>query len=554
MKRSNLILLLLALSCPPLSAQEYTDALMYFCHAGSKEELSESDAEWIDRLRTHPVDINSAGESRLLSCGLFSPYQVASLLDYRSSSGDILSFKELSLVDGFNEEIAAYLKFFVTLSSSRPPGVKAKKGSRHEMTVRAGRKEKGKEPYGTMAFRYHGEFKGRTELFLSSRKTYTDLSLGRPEAGLAVYGKKGKLIVGNFNARFGQGLLVWSGMTMNGFGSQESLCRNPSFLTPSLSWSAAYRGLGIERRYGRWTVSAAASGLDGGSAMGSVSALFRNSQLSVQGITYMKDGPSGGSLYLRTGLGNVVLFAETAYCGTPSAVGGAVWNFAYRKSASILFRLYPEQYDGRAAGAPRTWSRTSDERGAALGCRIGGFNMTADAASHPSGKGSAYKIIADWKSVFNAGKSSLEPHLRFVRRYRTMDKIPLRQDFRAELTMKWPDFSLAGRFDAVHCSKTSWLWYAEAGCRNAIYLKTGCFRIDRWEDRIYVYERDAPGNFNIPFYYGRGMSFSAYAGGRIGKGKRRHSLWMRASAVWYPWTDKAATRELKLQYCFDFST
>ena len=31
------------------------------------------------------------------------------------------------------------------------------------------------------------------------------------------------------------------------------------------------------------------------------------------------------------------------------------------------------------------------------------------------------------------------------------------------------------------------------------------FCVDDWDDRIYVYERDAPGSFNVPAMYGRGV-------------------------------------------------
>jgi hypothetical protein len=36
------------------------------------------------------------------------------------------------------------------------------------------------------------------------------------------------------------------------------------------------------------------------------------------------------------------------------------------------------------------------------------------------------------------------------------------------------------------------------------------FAVDNWDDRIYVYERDAPGSFNVPAFYGRGLWTSVY--------------------------------------------
>ena len=49
----------------------------------------------------------------------------------------------------------------------------------------------------------------------------------------------------------------------------------------------------------------------------------------------------------------------------------------------------------------------------------------------------------------------------------------------------------------------------------AVYLRGTLFFIDEWDDRIYAYERDAPGSFNVPAYYGRGYSLSLVARQKI---------------------------------------
>ena len=43
-----------------------------------------------------------------------------------------------------------------------------------------------------------------------------------------------------------------------------------------------------------------------------------------------------------------------------------------------------------------------------------------------------------------------------------------------------------------------------------LIYRLGCYMVDNWDDRIYVYERDAPANFNVPAYYGRGLWTSLY--------------------------------------------
>ena len=79
--------------------------LLRITGASSEEDLDEQEVERYMRFLSHPLEINSASRSRLLSSGLLTRYQVASLEEYRSVYGDVLSFSELSLVDGFGEEI-----------------------------------------------------------------------------------------------------------------------------------------------------------------------------------------------------------------------------------------------------------------------------------------------------------------------------------------------------------------------------------------------------------------------------------------------------------------
>jgi hypothetical protein len=85
----------------------------------------------------------------------------------------------------------------------------------------------------------------------------------------------------------------------------------------------------------------------------------------------------------------------------------------------------------------------------------------------------------------------------------------------------------------------------------SIYLRQGLFFVDDWEDRIYVYERDAPGSFNVPAMYGRGWFVSAVASARMSRMMR---LYARASYVGYQFMPyekrKPGKAELKLQAVF----
>ena len=104
------------------STIDFETAVMRITGAAAVEELDESVMERFRALAVRPVDLNGAGRSRLLATGLFTQFQVASLLDYMEMTGDVLSFTELALVDGFPADFVEALRLFVTLESRDAPG------------------------------------------------------------------------------------------------------------------------------------------------------------------------------------------------------------------------------------------------------------------------------------------------------------------------------------------------------------------------------------------------------------------------------------------------
>jgi hypothetical protein len=93
------------------------------------------------------------------------------------------------------------------------------------------------------------------------------------------------------------------------------------------------------------------------------------------------------------------------------------------------------------------------------------------------------------------------------------------------------------------------LAYIEAGYKSEMfsaYIRGCVFSIDNWDDRIYVYERDAPGTFNVPAYYGKGTTFSSVIGFKPKWNRLRMRYYLRASIQ-----NKPGKAELKLQCMFD---
>ena len=77
------------------------EKIMRLLGTDSPESLDDSEVDRLSAFLDKPLEINSAPGSRLMESGLLSQYQVASLLDYRERSGDILSLTELASLDGF---------------------------------------------------------------------------------------------------------------------------------------------------------------------------------------------------------------------------------------------------------------------------------------------------------------------------------------------------------------------------------------------------------------------------------------------------------------------
>ena len=115
-------------------------------------------------------------------------------------------------------------------------------------------------------------------------------------------------------------------------------------------------------------------------------------------------------------------------------------------------------------------------------------------------------------------------------------------------------FVCTARINVLSCDGVGFLSYLEGGYkteRHSVYLRQGLFIVDDWDDRIYVYERDAPGSFNAPAMYGRGVWTSITSSSRLTRALR---LYARASYIGYPMMEKKkpGKAELKLQLQYRF--
>ena len=118
-----------------------------------------------------------------------------------------------------------------------------------------------------------------------------------------------------------------------------------------------------------------------------------------------------------------------------------------------------------------------------------------------------------------------------------------------------PGWTYRLRAEGMLCRSAAFLAYADVGRkaeRWALYGRGTLFRIDHWDDRIYSYERDAPENFTVPAYYGRGYAVSLFARRRLRlseEWRRTLRLYARVSYTACPWgaVRRPARFEAKLQ-------
>ena len=546
-----------------------------------KEELQDGDDyERMEHFHNHPLRVNLADESELQESGLLTGYQIATLQDYKKNYGDILSLSELASIDGFGKDFAARLEPFISFDSYLLPGAFTNGRCRRNISTRASARN---ADYYDNDWSAGIKYKAEREYGMSGSFAISRGIGGKTDgAGNISYIFKryhAKVISGDFNARFGQGLALWNGMTMSGLPTVQSFYRRPSGISSSWSFngSNSFTGMAACGRVGRWAFSGALAfpGIKSSFRSKSPVALlpfvnvsWYGRKVQVSFTDYVMVTPSAGktviddmksSLDVRWCISGTDVFSEVAFDWTGrtvAALAGTILPIRENFKAAAMLRIYPEDFTSVYSGAPRTSGKCSNEYGLSLACEYNdlrqSLSVSTDAACFPSSlpDPSAYSFQLKpnilWKTKLS-GPLSME--MKFSGRYRNRSEPSLKTELRTDLDMSFGHFMASSRLHLLYFMNFSFLSYVECGYirdRISLYLRQGIFRADKWDDRIYAYERDAPGSFNVPAYYGRGVWAAFYMSWRLsGWGK----LYFRTSLTAYPFMEekKPGKAELKLQ-------
>lgn len=259
-KTSLIILLLLPLF---LKAQVPTEELEQEIESiaeGNEEDNTDliQLAENLEALRSRPIELNFATMEQLQQIPYLNIFQIANLLSYRDATGFIYGAFELQMIKGFDEQTIERILPFISFTTQKTiPELKAKKiwrYSNHNLLLRSNFNLQ--ERRGFRSQEENGYLGGPANYYLRYRGTYQDLismgftaqqDAGEPFGGeyqpqffdflsghlaLQNFGNLKTLILGDFQAEFGQGLALWSSLAFGKSAEAVEIKRYPRGLRP----------------------------------------------------------------------------------------------------------------------------------------------------------------------------------------------------------------------------------------------------------------------------------------------------------------------------------
>jgi len=258
--------------------QDWTPLIEEILENSESEEIAEKWQETLSELAENPIALNTATKESLESIPFLTESQVEALSYYIYRYGPLLSLSELLLVEEMDDQTLRWLKPFVCLGKSTtfpiemPTLKKALKYGKQEIRLSAGRSVQEKLGYANVSDSVQNgkSYSGDPfHLFLRYGFNYKEkmqwgLALEK-DAGEKIWDKKNKgidyvsfhfllkdqkriktLIIGDYNVKFGQGLVC---------ASSFSLGKNVAGVAPeqtgtnlsrhfSASESGFFRGIG----------------------------------------------------------------------------------------------------------------------------------------------------------------------------------------------------------------------------------------------------------------------------------------------------------------------
>ncbi|GAB4256995.1 MAG: helix-hairpin-helix domain-containing protein [Vicingaceae bacterium] len=232
----------------------------------------------------HPINLNRTDKDELNSLGLLTDIQILNLLQHIEKNGKLLTLEELQSIDGFDlETIYLILPFVKVTHDIDAPKITFRElldNGQNNLFIRYQQvieEKKGFSPIddSTFAANPNARYLGAPyKLYTRYKFNYgTHLSMGvtaEKDAGeeffkgsnssfdfysahffLRNQGKIKRLAIGDYQAEFGQGLTMWSGLAFGKTADPMLIKRNAQFLKPytSVDENRFLRGAGTTVKF-----------------------------------------------------------------------------------------------------------------------------------------------------------------------------------------------------------------------------------------------------------------------------------------------------------------
>jgi len=542
------------------------------------EDGGESSVEeymgYFDNLINHPLNINSASRGELERFPLFSLFQIESILEYKKEFGDILSLNELSLIDGFSSGFVKMISPFISIDSGRTIGL-PDLGKRWSGDIILRGKKKWKTEGMSYAAKYKLDYADKISagINLESDAGEKLTKYYLPDYTSMYVGYKGSkllnnVIIGDYTARFGQGLVVWKAFPVSFMGGPSSSVKRESALRghSSTSESDYLRGAGatFSLKNGKLSCFASLNGVDARlSEEGEYTSIvsdgyhvteaqlqkrhamkeylaginychdFNNWKLGVTAAWYSYNKKNGRKIqdynkyqYYDGWWGNVGfdyygVYGNFRFFGELAtdpgfafaALSGLIWSPFYKLEMSMVLRSYSKKYIATHAGAYSTLSSCSNQRGATFSAQ--------------------YIFNGGWKSIVNidysyypwsrfrvdGASSALKGKLSLTKEYLNGSSMlcQVNCNYKSEEGMIFK-----GRFHINTAIGRRWklgteatgnlrgfavyqdVSYKSANGKFESSARVTYYNTKDWNSRVYLYERGMPQSYSVETYSGKG--------------------------------------------------
>ena len=471
------LFLLLICSCPTraqdaVSTTEQLIADIFEQYAAESEETIDYDSFYEDLLfcTQNPININQATRVQLEKLPFLSEIQIENIISYVYESGPMQTIYELQLVEGLDMTDIRRMLPFVMVGDANDlnkkiywhdllkygknevyfrldKGLETKEGYRFlpEEDINAGQSNAanylGNDIYNSLRYNFH--YKDRVQFGLTAEKDAGEQFWGTTHKGYDFYslhaqfnnfGKFKTIVVGDFRANFGQGLVLHPEFGMGKSSYVLNVTPRSSGLKKfsSTDESNFFRGGGATLRFGKFDFSAFYSNkmIDGDTVNSTFTSIITtgyhrtlsdmskrhtvNQQIAGGNVTYTNMNLQVGVTAVHTELDNSLMPDKSVYnyfyfSGKRQSTGGIFYRYRWKKlnlfgetattdngsiatlngcyfspssNVSLVFlqRYYSPEYDTFYASSFSETSRINNESGLYLGAEVRPFRKWKFAA------------------------------------------------------------------------------------------------------------------------------------------------------------------------------